>query len=65
MKKNNTIEKYRIKYFQNNFQKIYVQSNNYDRYYFSIELINNEILIAKQLINFNDFVTIITTFNEK
>ena len=36
MKKNDTIRKYQIKYFQNNFEKIYVQSNNCDRHCFLI-----------------------------
>ena len=35
MKKNDTMRKYEIKYFQNNFEKIYAQLSNYDRYYFS------------------------------
>ena len=36
MKKNDTMKKYQIKYFQNNFEKIYAQSSDYDRHCFSI-----------------------------
>ena len=36
MKKNNIMRKYQIKYFQNNFEKIYTQSSDCDRHCFSI-----------------------------